>query len=252
MRLSIVILTYNQRAYTLRLMETLIPWLSVREDVEVILVDNGSGDGTLDAIRTLPGIPAERVKLIRNSRNIGVAPGRNVGLRQARGEYVMLLDNDTEASAHTFEGLISYLDSHPECGLAAPGLESAAGELQDSAKPFPGLALKIRHLLSKGPARAEREALASRHPFYVIGACQMFRRSLLEKAGYLDHNIFYGPEDADWCMRIRETGYSVDYLPELRLIHHWQRATRRSPLSPLSRRHIRGLIHFWLKHRRLF
>lgn len=251
-RLSVIILTCNQRPVTERLLDTLLPYVNGRDDVEVIVVDNGSADGTAEALRGRKDIPAgDRLRIIETHANLGVACGRNIGLREARGKYLMLLDNDTEVTAEAMDGLLRYMNEHPQCGLCAPALYGPDGELQDSAKPFPGIALKARHLLGrKEPDESEREAMRSRHPFYVIGACQLFRREVMESTGLLDENIFYGPEDADFCIRIRSTGHTVDYIPELKICHHWRRATRHRPWSRLSWLHFRALLHFYLKYRR--
>ena len=106
-------------------------------------------------------------------------------------------------------------------------------------------------MLSPGrESAAERAELANPHPYYVIGACQVFRRDVLGKVGLLDEGIFYGPEDCDFCIRVRKAGFTIDYLPQLRLTHDWRRATRRSPLGTLGRRHLKALLRFWMRHPR--
>ena len=244
-RISIIILTYNQRHYTLRCLDALSPFMTAHPDAEVVLVDNGSTDSTLPMVMQRDYTWQARIVTLPQSSNLGVAAGRNAGLRHASGQLLMLLDNDTVPSADTLEALFHYIDTHPEVGVAAPALISPQGELQASAKPFPGLMVKIRHALLRNEVEAPDP-----NPYYVIGACQAFRREVLERVGELDSRIFYGPEDADFCARVRNAGLEIHYLPHLRLIHDWQRATTRRLLSPLGRRHIRGLIHFWLKHRR--
>lgn len=253
MRLSIIILTCNQRDYTLRCLRSMTDWLNHRrDDVEVILVDNGSEDDTLEQVEMwrdecLTG----NLRIIRAGENLGVARGRNLGLKAAGGEVLMLLDNDTIANPDTFETLCEYVERNPSCGIAAPALYSPQGELQASAKPYPGLWLKLSHVLRPGrELAAEREELRKRHPFYVIGACQVFRRDVLDRVGWLDEKIFYGPEDCDFCIRVRRAGYTVDYLNDLRLTHDWRRATRRSPFSRLGRLHARALLYFWIKNKK--
>lgn len=250
--LSIIILTCNQRCYTLQLLPMLDEWLKRNPGSELIIVDNGSTDGTAQAVMASPIMERGQGKYIFNKKNLGVAAGRNCGLKRAKGDYIMILDNDTEVEPEAIDSLMAYLESHPECGLCAPALVSPEGDLQDSAKPFPGLGIKVRHLLHKGMNVREREAMESGKPEYVIGACQLFRREITDEIGLLDEKIFYGPEDADWCLRIAATGKSIDYLPEIRIIHHWQRASNRSPFSRLARRHARALLYFYRKHRRLF
>lgn len=254
--LSIIILTCDQKSYTLRALAPLREMVTGRSDIEIVMVDNGSTDGTQDAVTEwieACGIPGGTCRYIYLPSNTGVAAGRNHGIRAAKGAKLLLLDNDTIADAATIEAMAAYLDDHPECGLCAPALYSPDGELQSSAKPFPGLGVKLRHILCPGrEPGSERNELQKPHPFYVIGACQMFRRAIVDRLGYLDEDIFYGPEDADWCMRITRAGYTIDYLPGLRIIHDWRRATRRSPFSRLALRHARGLVHFYIKHRRVW
>lgn len=252
MLLSIIVLTCNQKPLTLRMLASVAPLLEeLGAEAELILVDNGSSDGTLDAVHDMECLRKADVKTIANPVNAGVAAGRNIGLRKASGRYLLLLDNDTVVTAGAIRGLIGHLDDNPACGLCAPALVSPQGGTQASAKQYPGLLLKARHILRPGSESAgERRELSSPHPFYVIGACQMFRREVLDRTGLLDEKIFYGPEDADFCIRIRQAGYTVDYLPHLTIVHDWQRATRRTPFSRLSRRHFKALLYFYRKHRR--
>ncbi|MCH5326042.1 MAG: glycosyltransferase family 2 protein [Duncaniella sp.] len=251
MELSVIVLTCNQRAYTLRLFETLAPYLRQYPSTELILIDNASTDDTIEAVRAM-ALPHHQIDIIRNERNLGVAAARNIGLQRAKGDFLLILDNDTEVTPHAIRGLIDYMNSNPDCGVSAPALRSPDGDLQMSAKPFPGLGIKVNHLIRRGVVSAsEINAMQSPHPLYVIGACQMIRRSALETVGLLDERIFYGPEDADFCMRVAASGFTIDYVPSLSIVHHWQRATSRSPFSRLSLLHFLALIYFYIKHRRL-
>ena len=250
-RLSIIVLTCNQCHFTLRLLESMTGYLRSRVgDVELILVDNGSTDGTADKV----GQWARRHSItnlhtIVSPENVGVARGRNLGLSAATGSALMLLDNDTIGCDETFDSLLEYVESNSQCGVAAPALYSPSGELQASAKPYPGILLKLSHLVRPGKELPkERKELEKPHPFYVIGACQIFRRDVLRRVGLLDPKIFYGPEDADFCIRVRNAGYTIDYLRHLSLTHDWQRATRRSPFGKLGRLHAKALLRFWLRY----
>ena len=252
-RLSIIILTCNQRDFTLRLLHSMEGWLRASgNDVEVILVDNGSTDSTSESIRAwLRESGITNLRLIEAGENLGVARGRNLGLKAASGGVLMLLDNDTVADGRVYDELCRYVEDTPACGIAAPALYSPDGELQASAKPYPSPWLKLRHVLSPGrESAAERAELANPHPYYVIGACQVFRRDILGKVGLLDEGIFNGPEDCDFCIRVRTAGFTNDYIPQLRLTHDWRRATRRSPLGTLGRRHLKALLRFWMRHPR--
>lgn len=263
--LSIVVLTCNQRDHTLRLLDSLRPILLTwrdEDETEVVIVDNGSSDSTLadiERFRLNADISPDKLRVVALPTNRGVAAGRNVGLDTTRGDIILLLDNDTIINIEAITGMLNHLRSNPNCGICAPALVSPDGELQASAKPYPGLGIKLAHILCKGyelckghELRCERDELKKQHPFYVIGAFQMFRRKTLEKVGKLDDRIFYGPEDADFCTRVRDAGFTIDYIPELQIIHDWRRATRKKPWSRLALLHARGLLHFWIKHRRFF
>ena len=117
------------------------------------------------------------------------------------------------------------------------------------------MGVKLRNVLGIGKADPYANAMALGKPFspfYIIGACQLIRRKTLEEVGPLDERIFYGPEDADFCLRAARRGWSTVYLPDVSITHHWKRITTRRPLSKIGRAHIRGLLHFYLKHRRIF
>lgn len=241
-KLSVVILTCNQLSDTLKCLKSLNPASCTADDVEVILVDNGSSDNTADEVeRNFPEVTVLILPL-----NAGVAAGRNAGIKKAEGKYIVLLDNDTLPSKELIHSMMKYMDDNPGCGLAAPQLVNADGSVQPNFKRYPGLCEKIRNVVGQSKVNRGGEI----HPCYVMGACQIFRSELIEKVGLLDENIFYGPEDADFCLRISASGYTVDAIPELTLVHNHRKATRRQLLSPLARRHFSALIYFWKKHRR--
>jgi len=217
---------------------------------EIVLVDNGSADGTADEVRRrFPD-----VRVLVSEKNLGVAAGRNLGLSVCSGNCLMVLDNDTIASSSTIEAMAAYLAAHSDVGVLAPCLVSPGGMVQESFKDYPGLGLKLRNLLRgrRSDGRIERSDLTVCEPFYVIGAAQMFRREMYEQAGPYDDRIFYGPEDADFCMAVRAAGKRVVYNPEFVIVHDWQRQTNAKPLSKIGRMHIKALIYFYIKHRRLF
>ena len=248
MFLSIIRLTCDQTATTLELLRSADALMRERDDVEIRMVDNGRTP-VEPAIRAEGFGWTDRLHIIANGENRGVAAGRNQGLRAAEGEVMMILDNDTIVTPEAVLGLAQYVAEHQQCGVAGPTLVSADGVVQDSAKPFPSPWLKLRHTVGvKGLTGREREAMESGHPTYVIGACQAFRRDTLKRVGWLDEGIFYGPEDADFCLRVGRLGLTVDYRPEFRIIHHWRRATRRSPFSSLALKHAKGLLRFYLRH----
>ena len=247
MRLSIIIITYNGLGFLTRCLDSLRDFIN-KPDCEVIIIDNYSTDGTLDFLHSnYPQLP-----LILNSENRGVAAARNQGIAIAKGEKLLLLDNDTEATTTAINAMSDYLDSHQDVGLCSCRLVDKEGIPQDSCKPYPGLMIKVRNVLGIGnKTRYVPNEDGIIEPVYVIGACQMFWRKVVDKVGMLDEHIFYGPEDADWCLRIKKAGWRIHCLNNHTIVHDYRRSTRRSPFSPLGRLHIKALLYFYWKHKKL-
>lgn len=246
-RLSVIIITWNQLSYLQECLHSLHPVMR-REDVEVIIVDNGSNDGTDQYLaRNYP-----QVRLHVNACNKGVAYARNRGLELSKGSKILFLDNDTIVNENAISGLEAYLDEHPQVGLCACRLVDGNNRIQDSFKPFPGLWLKVKNVLRiTGHVPDLQIPTSPFEPVYVIGACQMIRREVIDCIGLLDERIFYGPEDADYCLRIVAHGWKVVYLPQYMIIHHWRRATNKKLFSRLAWKHFCALCYFYAKYKRI-
>lgn len=246
--LSIIILTWNNIDATRKCLASLAA-VNSRDDVEIIVIDNGSTDGTPAAIRR--EFPS--VRLTVNPQNRGIAAARNQGFIKARGNKILILDNDTIVNADAIEGMERYLDEHSDVGLCACRMTDAQGNVQPSFRPFPGVVSKVYSLLriSRPLSHYKADEDGSIEPFYVIGACQMIKREAVEQTGMLDEAIFYGPEDADYCLRLRKAGWRIKYLPHLSIIHTYQRTTSKHPFSVLGYKHFKGLLHLYKKYGRL-
>ena len=249
MQLSIVLISWNSLPTLRETLRSLEPVAS-RRDVEVIWVDNGSCDGASHFVTA--SYPDVKIKIL--PENKGVAYARNRGVEMSTGRFRLFLDDDTEVNAEAIDTLVNYLETHPEVGIVGCALRDREGCLQASFKPYPGLWCKISNVLRVKLHIAYSEPQlpgAVIYPTYVIGACQLIRREVFNQVGFLDEAIFYGPEDADLCLRAAQAGWLTAYLPQVSIVHHWRRITSRSLTSPASKAHIRALIHFWRKHRRI-
>ncbi len=219
-----------------------------RTDVETIVVDNGSVDDTCSSISSR----FPMVILVKNDTNKGVAYARNRGMERSTGDYILILDNDTIANSDAIDGMLRYMDENMSVGICGCRLVNCQGDVQQSYKKFPSIITKIRNVLSSDKSGVAIDPPTEViYPDYVIGACQMIRRKVLEMIGLLDEHIFYGPEDADYCLRARQQGWHVVYLPQFAIIHLWQRASSRKLFSRLSWRHMCGLMYFYVKYRRI-
>ena len=266
-RLSVVIITWNSRRDAKSCLDSVID-ATTSYLTEVIVVDNGSTDGTLEILESY----GERINLVVLKKNNGVAVARNVGMNMAKGEYIWILDIDTVVNKEAVDGMIDYLSSNVNCGICACRLQSESGDIQDSCRRLPYPEHKIRNLLIGKAGRSvlgEKRYVAMKkqneaqfyhneimngepfEPEYVIGACQLFRKTILDEVGFLDERIFYGPEDADFCLRVHKKGYGVIYLPEYHIIHHYNRISNKKIFSRMSFLHLKGLLYFYFKHRGL-
>ena len=264
-RLSVIIITWNAEQDVKQCLYSVLEAIASRV-TEVIVVDNGSTDNTRAILESY----GERINLFLLKKNNGVAVARNVGMAAAKGEYIWILDVDTIVNKDAVDGMIEYLGNNPECGICACRLQSENGDVQDSCRKLPYPKHKIRNLLmaktgkfaftkklndkikKQNESQFYHKELHDGEPFeteYVIGACQMFRKSILEEVGFLDEKIFYGPEDADFCLRVSRKGYKVVCLPAYYIVHHYNRISNKKIFSRLSYLHLKGLVYFYVKHK---
>ncbi|OAV68314.1 dTDP-Rha:alpha-D-GlcNAc-pyrophosphate polyprenol, alpha-3-L-rhamnosyltransferase [Bacteroidales bacterium Barb6XT] len=256
MKVSVILIGYNSWHFLEKNLASL-HFLFQHPEAEIIYVDNASADGSVSMIQSL--YPS--VKIIENKVNTGVAVARNQGIRAASGEYLWILDSDTEATEEAFQAMLAFMESHPEAGLCGCKMYGQDGSVQDSCRPFPTVGGKLKaawRIITGRPVSGVRgytdqvyEATPTPPPFevdYVIGACQFVRKAAQLKVGLLDEHIFYGPEDADFCLRMKQAGYKVYYLPQIAIYHAYQRVSSRQLFSGMNRKHIQGLFYYFRKH----
>lgn len=210
---SIVILSLNQKEWTLACLRSIQNHTSI--PYEIIIVDNGSNKDTVDALIEYTD-RNDRVTLILNAQNHGFAEGNNQALPLAKGDYVLLLNNDTLATSGWLEGMIRVLDEHPETGIVGPMSNYVAGpQIVESAR------------YSSIP---EMEAFASRwrdghrgeslEASMVIGFCMLMRRKVIEAIGGMDGIFGIGNfEDMDFCYRATLAGFRIRIAREV-FVHH--------------------------------
>jgi N-acetylglucosaminyl-diphospho-decaprenol L-rhamnosyltransferase len=254
---SIVVVTWRARDYVMRCLESLERHVSI--PYEVIVVDDGSTDGTTAAVRG--GFPTVRV--LPKARNQGLSAGRNSALPLVRGRHVLMLDSDTEVYAGAVETLVARLDGHPEVGLVAPRLFHPDGHIQLSCRRYPPLFRPfLRHgpyaWVNPNPASYRRHVMEDfdhereRPVVWVLGAAQMWRADLRMLIGLYDTRISsYGGEDLDWCLRVWRAGHKVLYVPQAEVMHHWQQVVREKPSIRRSIRVFRDFYYIQWKHRDL-
>jgi len=254
--LSVVIVSWRARDLLFACLESLDRQVRARREpgrieIEVFVVDNGSGDGTPDAVR-------ERfpwLQVIALPRNVGFAAGNNVALAKIAGRHALLLNNDTEVLPGALERCVRFLDEHPDVGVVGPQLLNPDGSKQNSVHNYPSLATE---LLPKGlletllPRRFPSKRYEHDGPVdveAVLGACLFVRRDVLDQVGLMPEDYFFFLEETDWCWRIREAGWRVVHLPDTRVIHvHGATTKKRVPARTRIEYH-RSLYRFFRKRR---
>jgi len=223
--LSVIIVNWNVRDLLRRCLHSILASLPACQ-LEIIVVDNGSTDGSAEMVRT----EFPQVHLIANPDNRGFTGANNQGLAVARGRYVLLLNPDTEVVGDALETMVAFADAHPDVGVVGPQLLNPDGTVQSSRRRFPTLATALLESTWLQPY-APRRLLARYYVLdrpddevqdvdWVIGAALMARREAVEQVGPLDEGFFMYSEELDWCRRFRAAGWRVVYLPTARIIHH--------------------------------
>ncbi len=225
--ISVIVVNWNQGAYLERCLRSLTTG-PANGEIEVIVVDNGSADGSVEMVRSrFPD-----VRLLTNLSNTGFARANNRGLAESGGDYLCLLNSDAEVVSDALARMATYLSNNPSVGAVGPLLINSDGTLQPSGRDFPkiwdvlaqasGVYRVWRRDFFRQPGR-DYDRIASVDE--VSGACIMLRREVYESVGGLDERYFLYYEDVDWCWRIKKLGWEIHYLPEARVIHHWGRSS---------------------------
>jgi GT2 family glycosyltransferase len=236
MTLSIVIICWNDWKVIENCLRSIVE-RTHQIDYEVIVSDNGSTDGSVEKIRAQ--FPAVRV--IENRANLGFAKGNNVGIREARGKYVLILNPDTIIHDGSLDRWIEFAGRHPEAGAFGCRVNNPDGTYQRSGRPFPTIsryliaALGLRFL-----GRLKRPVLLDEYEGWQgdtemdvdwqSGCCLMLRGDLLKQLGGFDEQFFYQFEEVDLCRRVWNAGHRIRFTPEVSITHLGGQSVGRFPV----------------------
>ena len=258
--LAIVIVNYNTRDLLRACLRSIAAGVSCCAP-EVWVVDNASSDGSAALVRA----EFPHVQLISNPHNGGFAYANNLALRRILGEhadrespglpaprspdYVLLLNPDTVVPPGALDGLIAYMEAHPDVGAAGPKLLLADGSLDLACRrsfPTPAVAfyrmIGLSRLFPRSP-RFGRYNMTFLDPDIetevdsVVGACMIVRTAVVREVGLLDEAYFMYGEDLDWAYRIKQYGWRIMYVPSV-TVHHYKRASS-------SQRPLQSIRHFY-------
>ncbi len=216
---SVVIVNWNTRQLLHACLASL-PWDSPLVALEVIVVDNGSEDGSVEMVAT----DYPQVKLIRNPGNVGFVRANNQGLRAATGDFIFMLNSDTEVRRGCIERLVEVISRDENIGAVGPRLVNPDGTYQRSAGLFPRLLFRILPSIFERHYDKQLEKLAAsgrtRRVDWLSGAALFTTRRVLEQVGPLDERYFMWYDDLDWCQKLRRAGYDRVFVPDAVVMHH--------------------------------
>ncbi len=219
--ISAVILNYKDVALTKKCVDILYRSADASDlPVEVIVVDNSAPQTAEDLCEELP----EEVKIIENEKNLGFSAANNQGIKQAKGDIILIMNNDLFINEEVLQTGSEYITSHKKAGVWAPKLVGEFSDEQKSCAYFPTIHGLIIEYWFKYPYsnRVALTAVNADHPVpvdMVIGACMFIRKEVLEQAGLFDEDYFFTSEDVDLCYKIKNLGYEVLFDPRVEAVH---------------------------------
>jgi hypothetical protein len=241
-KLSIVTLSYNTKDLTLACLRSIALQYKQeleRKELEIIIVDNASSDGSPSAISNF--------KLIQNKENVGFGKGCNIGAKAAEGKYILFLNSDTEVLDKGFLSMTNFLDKNLDVAILGGKLENNDGSIQRSCGKFYNLfnllimllGLERFGFLRSTPSKIQKVD-------WVSGACMMVRNSVFEKLNGFDRELFMYVEDMEICFRARRLGYSTYFYPNLLLKHKSLGSSNRT-FAIINI--YKGILNFYSKHK---
>ncbi|MBI4835141.1 MAG: glycosyltransferase [Planctomycetes bacterium] len=248
--LSVVIINRNTRDSVLECLSSIAN--NVKEiTCEIIVVDNNSTDGSVQAIKE----KHPQVKILENESNVGFAYAVNQGLKEAKGRYYLSLNSDTQLTPGALEKMVRFMDENLSVGMAGAQLVKENGEPQNSFDNFPGIIStlfnkSVLRLLFPSSYAGKNIARDEGIPFEVeslVGACMIIRPSALDKTGWFDQDYFVFLEETDLCLRMRKAGLKVMVIPQAK-VFHFQGETKKQTLIPAKVEYLVSLYKYFRKN----
>jgi GT2 family glycosyltransferase len=258
MDVSIIILNYKTAGLVRQCIKT-IGLYRPTVSFEIVVVDNASGDGIGEMLRR----DHPDVRFIGAPENLGFAAGNNLGIRAARGRYVLIMNPDITVREGAIDAMVAYLDANRDIGALGPRLVRPDGSLDESCYRFPTPEIPIYRRTPLGRTSRGKGALArytmtdfdrkdTRDVDWLLGAAIMVRTAALAEVGLLDERFFLYFEDADWCRRFWRSGHRVTFFVGAEMVHYHERESARgnwllSPFRRSTRIHISSAFKYFRK-----
>ena len=250
MELSIIILSYNTKDLTISCIKSVVEQYKQeldKKEFEIILVDNASSDKTTEYITKLK---IEGLRIIESRKNLGFSNGCNLGAKNAKGEFLLFLNSDTQIKDQGFLKMVDFLKKNEKVAVLGGKLKNIDGTNQPSVGKFYNLFNFFFMALG-----FERLGLLRQSPDEIIkvdwvgGACLMIRKNVFEKIGGFEKELFMYWEDIELCYKAKKKGFSVYFYPEVTLFHSEQGSSNRT-FAILNI--YKGILFFYKKHKSIW
>lgn len=255
MEISIVINNYKTRGLLKQCLKGIYAYPPSVE-FEVVVVDNNSGDGSVELVRE--SFP--QAKVMASDKNLGHQKGNNLGINNSSGKYVLILNTDIALMDNAIDKLYQFMETHPEAALVGPRLKNPDGSIQLSCLRFPHLLTPFYRRTFLGQFEFVRKELrqylmedfdhrTTRTVDWILGSCEMVRKSAIDKVGAMDEGLFMYFGDVAWCRKFWQAGLPVYYLADCDIIHYHRRESAQSGLfSKVFWIHIIDWIRYLIKY----
>ena len=225
MKLSIIIVSWNVKEDLVNCLRS-IEENPASEPFEVIVVDNASGDRTIEFIKN----KFPDVVVIANSQNLGFAAANNQGIEKSQGEYVLLLNPDTIVHSGSLDVLIEFMDKNEDVGICGPQLLNQDGTIQSSARCFPSFRgalyrhtvfrlLRIFRKEYKKWLMKDFDHNARKEVNQLMGSALFIRKTVIDSIGMMDETFFMYYEEVDLCYRVKQDRWRIVFVPEAKITH---------------------------------
>jgi GT2 family glycosyltransferase len=226
--LSIVILSYNTKDLLHECLSAVYDRISKQVLFEVIVVDNASSDDSVTMVKK--NFP--QVILIENKDNLGFSKGNNVGIKHAKGKYVLFLNSDAIVYKDTVETMLAFMGSHRDAGAATCMVAMPNGEIDDAShRGFPTPWNAFCHFSGLGKVFPKSMVFNGYHLGYkdidkiheidaLAGAFMLVRREAGEQVGWWDEDYFFYGEDLDFCYKLKQKKWKIYFVPSAKVLHY--------------------------------
>ncbi len=261
MKLSIIIISWNTQKLTQKCVESVFAFVK-NIDFEVWVVDNNSTDATINFLEKYKiENKLDNLNIIINKENVGFAKANNQAIKQSNGEYILLLNPDTEFVDDKIKEALEFMKNNPEIGILGPKLLNTDGSLQRSCRKFPNfldqlfIQLKFYNFFPN-KIKTTREYFMldfehneNREVDQVMGAAMLVKMEVVKKIGLLDEKFWAIFEEVDFCQRAKEAGYKIFFYANWQIYHHKEQSFKQWPVWRKQINFNHSLYYYFKKHK---